>query len=309
MTADWVAVATRGRGLERRRLGRLGAERLAALPSLDAALAELIRTPYRRDVRPGMDLRAAQRGVFATLLWHLRVLAGWSRPVGAERIRRLAAGFEIANIVGRFSRLGGAAPEAEFTLGALTVGWTRFATLRTIAELRAGLAESAWGDPGGDEVGAVRLTLEAAWMQRIADRVPEARGWAMAYAAIVLARIIASAAEGGAVTVARRTLCEVLGGRADGARSWSDLAACVPRACAWALEGIEHPTELWRAEARLWARIEREAFRLGATVQPGPEKIVGLVALLAADARRTRAALELAARGGGVLPSWFDAVA
>jgi hypothetical protein len=290
-------------------LGRLGVDRLAALPSLDAALAELVRTPYGRDVRPGMDLRAAQRGVFATLLWHLRILAGWSRPSGAERIRPLAAGFEIANLLGRFAQFGGAPPEPEFTLGALNVGWARFVAAPTIAELRAQLAESDWGDPGSDEIGAIRLALEAVWMERIADRVPEARAWAVAYATILLARIVASGAAAGAVANARRRLRGVLGARTDAASVWADLPACLPRASAWVLDGIAGPDELWRAEARVWARIEREAVRLNATVRPGPEMIVGLVALLAADARRTRAALELAARGGGVIAPWFDAVA
>ncbi|MGA2393502.1 MAG: hypothetical protein ABSH03_09160, partial [Candidatus Lustribacter sp.] len=102
---------------------------------------------------------------------------------------------------------------------------------------------------------------------------------------------------------------EAFGARTDAASVWADLPACLPRASAWVLDGIAGPDELWRAEARVWARIEREAVRLNATVRPGPEMIVGLVALLATDARRTRAALELAARGGGVIAPWFDAVA
>lgn len=189
MTSDWVAVCTRGRGLQRRRVGRDGALQLASMPTAAAAVAALTHTPYGRDVRAGMDLGAAQHAVCATLLWHLRILAGWSRPSGAERVRRLAAGFEIANVTALVARLTGRAAPPPFELGALTVGWTRFAASTSIADLRRRLASSAWGDPGSDDLGAIRLALLHEWIASVADGVPEAREWALAYGAIVRERI------------------------------------------------------------------------------------------------------------------------
>lgn len=298
MIADWVAATVRGRGLAGRRLGKRGARQLAAAPSLVAAVSALAGTPYGREVRIGMDLRTAQHAVYATLLWHLRILAGWARPGGAERVRRLAAGFEIANVVNRFARLNGRSAQPEFTLGALSLAWIRLAGARNPAELRTSLAGSGWHDPQSEDSSAVRIALEAGWAQRVAERVPEARNWAVAYAVLLVARMLAAAVAFAPESTVHRSLRSLLGMRYASASSFAELPQCIPSTGAWVLAGIDGPDDLWRAETRWWARLETEGARLCAAPRPGPGMIVGVTALLAADAWRTCGALELAARGG-----------
>ena len=79
MTAAWVAGSVRARAMARRRYGAAAARSLAAGPSLADALNTLSDTPYGRDVHPGQSLAEAQHALGDTVLWHLRVLAGWMR--------------------------------------------------------------------------------------------------------------------------------------------------------------------------------------------------------------------------------------
>lgn len=308
MTGDWVAVAVRGRGLAGRRLGHAGSSRIANASSLALAVADLSRTAYGRDVRAGMDLRSAQHAVYVTLAWHLRILAGWAPVHGADRVRRLAAGFEIANIIGGLARIAGRPSEPPYALGALAVGWATIAPARTPAAVRKALASSAWGDPGSDDLAAIRTVLDAAWARRVSDRVPEAQAWASAFAALLVARALAAGVSLANADVARRHIGAVLGLRWERAATLGDLAGLVPRAAAWVLEGVTGPDDLWRAEARWWNRLEADGLRLCATPRPEPGIVVGLVALLAVDAWRTRGALERAARGGTAVEG-FDEVA
>jgi hypothetical protein len=309
MTGDWVAVAVRGRGLAGRRLGRAGVRRIAQYSSVAAAVADLSRTAYGRDVRPGMDLRTAQHAVYATLAWHLRILAGWAPIHGADRVRRLAAGFEIANITGRLAHLDGRPAEPAFTLGALAVGWSNVAAARTPAEVRQALTASAWGDPGSEELAAIRMVLAAAWARRVSEHVPEADAWSSAFAALLVARALAAGVFLASDDVTRRHISAVLGLRWTRAATLAELPSLVPRAAAWVLEGVKAPGDLWRAELRWWNRLEVDGLRLCATPRPEPGMVVGLVALLAADAWRTCGALERAARGGHVTAEDFDEVA
>jgi hypothetical protein len=72
------------------------------------------------------------------------------------------------------------------------------------------------------------------------------------------------------------------------------------------LEGIDQPTDLWRAETVWWRRVEADGFALlrkGSSQRP----LIGAVAVLAADAWRVCAALELSDRGGAPLEA-FDAL-
>jgi len=83
----------------------------------------------------------------------------------------------------------------------------------------------------------------------------------------------------------------------------------LPARARWALEGATDPDELWRGEARWWSRVERDGFALlGERSGFGSAPVLGAVAVLAVDAWRVRAALELAARGGRPLEV-FDALA
>jgi hypothetical protein len=65
--------------------------------------------------------------------------------------------------------------------------------------------------------------------------------------------------------------------------------------------------ELSQAEAAWWDRLEADAESAASLASLGPAAVVSTVALLAVDARRVRAALTLAARGGTPLEA-FDAV-
>ena len=89
-------------------------------------------------------------------------------------------------------------------------------------------------------------------------------------------------------------------------------AALLPSDVRWVLQGIDRPDDLWRASAGWWHRVEQDAF--GLLRQAGFERapVVGAAMLLAVDAWRVRAALEVAARtptGGPAVLEAFDAVA
>ncbi|MEU2738809.1 hypothetical protein ABZ656_26425 [Streptomyces sp. NPDC007095] len=129
-----------------------GAQDVAGAVTLDDALRYLGATAYGHDLGSEADLADAQRAVSATLLWHLRVLAGWQPRAGATAIRLLASGFEIANVDDHARALSGATPSPParrpYGLGALATAWPRLSHTGSPAELRAAMAGSAWGDPG-----------------------------------------------------------------------------------------------------------------------------------------------------------------
>ncbi|MCF6474613.1 hypothetical protein FAF44_40465 [Nonomuraea sp. MG754425] len=295
MTASWVAGATRARSLARRRTGPAGARRLAAYGSVPEAVALLDDTPYGHDVRPGQSLAQAQWAVLATLLWHLRVLAGWLPREGGQQVRVLARWFELANADELICRLAGGTPEPEFVLGSLGTAWQRLRLCASLAEVRAALAASPWGDPGGAGPREIQLGMRLAWAEQVVGSVPQARSWALGATALLLART--RLAEGAEPAGPARGRCRtLLGDAALNASSVGELAGRLPAAARWALHEIEDPAELWRGEERWWQRLEDDGRGLltGAGFTAGP--VLGAVAVLAADARRVRAALELAAR-------------
>lgn len=259
MSLAWVAGSVRASLLASRRVGRAGARALAGSGSLPAALRELAGTPYGPELDGARSLDDAQRAVAATLLWHVRVLAGWLPAAGGERLRALTAWFEIANVQDRLAYLGGEAYRPPFDPGGLATAWPTLARAGSPEALRAALADSAWGDPGGAEPAAVAAAMRAAWAARVIAAVPEAADWARAAATLADAR-------------------------SDGSE------------------------DLWLAEASWWSRVEAEAARLAAAHRQGPSTAVGVVALLAADAWRVRAALAAAALGPAGQEA-FDAVA
>jgi hypothetical protein len=69
---------------------------LAGHATLETAV-DALAAVYGRDVHVGMSMDKAQHAVASTLLWHLRVLAGWV-PTERPILRVLAGGFEIANV-------------------------------------------------------------------------------------------------------------------------------------------------------------------------------------------------------------------
>jgi hypothetical protein len=313
VSAAWVAATTRGRGLARRRLGRDGALRLARLEGLEPALAELAQTPYGHDVRRGMDLPAARHAVSAAALWNLRVLAGWGPALGAGRVYALVAGFEAANISGHLAAIDGRVPSPPFELGSMAGVWPVVARARVPAEVRRVLASSPWGDPGTEDFAGVRLALRLAWARRVAAAVPEAALWAGASTALAMARALAVGAAPAPGTPAARDATRLLGSRWATARSPGDLVDALPHSVRWALSGVDPGSwaeaDLWQAEARWWVRVESDAAALAVPPRPDPSVVVGVAGLLGADAWRIRAALELAARGGGPLAEVLDAVA
>ncbi len=67
---------------------------------------------------------------------------------------------------------------------------------------------------------------------------------------------------------------------------------------AWALDGVDDPADLWRAELAWWRRVAADAERLTRSRLDGGEVAIGAVALLAFDAMRLAVALAVAAQGG-----------
>jgi len=309
MNAGWVAAGVRARGLARRQLGRDGARGLATSSSLAAALGTLAHTAYGREVRTEMDLASAERAVFATLLWHMRILAGWGPPLGSGPLRLLATGFEVANVTDQLARIGGQKAPSPYALGSMATAWPAISEARTAAEVRVALASSSWGDPGGEDLATVRLALLLGWARRVLDGVPGAADWAISGSALVVCRVLMADAFSGLGPSARRDAHHLLGSGWQEASSPGDLARHVPKAAAKVLEGASGPDDLWRAEALWWSNLEASGTALAARSTLDVSSSVGVVGLLAVDAWRTRAALQVAARGGGDIVELFDAMA
>ncbi|MGI5133251.1 MULTISPECIES: hypothetical protein [unclassified Streptomyces] len=285
---------------------------MASAGSLEVALHHLAETPYGKYARTAVGLPEAQRAVSATLLWHLRVLAGWLPPGGARLLRPLAAGFEVANVASRLSSQEGpgTAPGASqwqpYRLGALETAWRALEHAATPAELRTVLAASPWGDPGGDTPWALVTGMRIAAARLTAAAVPSARRWARARAALLTAREL-FVHQRRLSEPMRRNAAELLGSRAVDAPSFPDFRDRLPSAARWVLEDVGKPGELWRAEASWWRVIGQDGFGMLREGRYGPEGVVGAVAVLSVDAWRVRAALESAARGGRPLEE-FDAL-
>ena len=305
MSLAWVAGSVRAKALARRRLGRTAIRELAACSTTESALHMLTGTAYGRDVRPGLTVEQAQHAVRAALLWQLRVLAGWQPRAGAELVRRLAAWYEIANVEEQFRRFAGEPAEPAYELGALATSWRRLATCAGPAQLREALASSPWGDPGGDEPHAVGVAMRLTWAQRVAALSPLLVPWAAGAATLLLTRDHSRVGRT-LPTPGRRAASALLGNRALDAGSLRELATAAGPDAAWVLEGIEEPTDIWLAETAWWRRVEADGVALlhaGADRRP----VLGTIAVLAADAWRVCAALELSARRGTPLEV-FDAL-
>ncbi|HEV7213028.1 MAG TPA: hypothetical protein VGN47_15060 [Blastococcus sp.] len=307
MSARWVAGTVRARAMAHRRIGAGGARALAASPSLEDALATLSASPYGHDVRTGQTLAEAQRAVGDTLLWNLRVFAGWLPPDGGRQLRLLAGWFEIANVEELLRGAAGGPAAAPFRLGALATVAPRLAAAGSPAELRRVLAASPWGDPGGEAPADVVPALRLAWAERVAGGVPPARPWALAGGALLVARELFVAGRP-LPAVAEATARRLLGRAATTATTPAGFAAVLPRPAREALAGVTDPPSLWRAEARWWTRLDSDAAALLRRPRFTADPVVGAVGAAAADAWRVCAALECAARGGQELEV-FDAVA
>ena len=297
MSASWIAGSVRARLLvAERRLGRDGAAEVAAARSLPEAVAVLASSPYRRALRPGLDLAAAQRAVAETTLLQLRLLAGWLPADALGSLRALAAWYELANLEDRVAYLAGGPLRHPFELGSLSTAWPRAAEGQSLEELRRILAASAWGDPGGATPSQLGLGLRLAWARRVDAEAPEAGRWAAGAAALLLVRALF--VEGLPVDLLPVQAPPLLGSAWRAAGTFERFAESLPQAAAWSLAGVESPEDLWRAEAAWWTRVEAEAEGLLHVSVAGRGVVVAAAALLAADARRTIVALGAAARRG-----------
>lgn len=307
MSIGWVAAGVRGRAMTRRRLGRGAARSLAASPSLESALAVLARSPYGHDVRTGQNLAEAQRAVVDTAVWNVRVLAGWAPREGVTMLRVLLGILEANNVDDHLRALLGAEAPPPYRLGALDTAWSRLAATTSAAEVRRVLAASAWGDPGGETPREIGLAMRTSLADRVMAAVPVAAEWAAGATALLVAREVALEHRD-LPPVAQGLAARVIGPAAVAARTLPELVLALPTAARWALSEVADATDLWAAEGRWWGRVERDALTLSRNVNAGSDALIGAVAVLAVDAWRVRAALEVAARNGSRLEV-FDALA
>jgi len=296
MKPSWTAGVTRARLLLSRTIGPEHARAIAGCRSLEEALGALAGSAYGQRVPSGADLQSAQRGVADTLLWHLRIMAGWLPPAGAALVRVLAAWFELFNIDARLAALVSDGREPPpFELGALATAWAAVAQARSLEEVMEAVNASPWGKVDGGGPAGLAIGLRVAWARRVQSAVPEAERWVMGAAALLVAREV--------VVVGSRARAEQLrrlpgiGERALEAASLPELRAALGEQAAWALAGIEAPDELWCAELRWWDQVERDGPELLRTLS-AEAVVAAAAALLAVDAQRTVRALEAAARGG-----------
>jgi len=296
LSAEWIAGTVRGRLLLERRLGEQPARGVAAQSSLVAALRLLLASPYGRDLGAAQELAPAQRAVAATALWHLRILAGWLPPDGAVLLRALAGWYELVNVEHHLAWIvTGATPPPPFQLGGLATVWPRVEPARSLAEIRAALASSPWGEPAGEEPLTLHLALRAGWARRVINHGGSAREWAQAAVALFVARELLLASQEDP-----RRLLALPGVDASwlSASSVPELAARLPARIGWALRDVQQPEQLWRAELAWWRRVEDDAQALMRSPVGSPALVVGTVALLMVDARRAAQALAIAALGG-----------
>jgi hypothetical protein len=221
----------------------------------------------------------------------MRVLAGW---------------FEIANVAELLAELDGRGHGSYFELGSLATAWSRSRHARSLAELRSTLAESAWKDPGGEAAADIVVGLRARWAERAAALGEPARSWAAGALALLLA-----AERFGTGRSDHKVLGSVaislLGPAAAAAGTIDELASALSAKVSWVLAPRTSTADLWRNEVLWWRRVENDAHGLLARSGFDSGFVIGTTALLATDARRVRSALEIAARGGGMVEA-FDAV-
>jgi hypothetical protein len=292
----WAAGVARARLLLGRALGPAAAREIAARRSLEEATAALAGGAYGERVQPGADLATSQRAVAETLLWHLRILAGWLPAGGATLVRVLAGWFELVNVDARLAALTGDGREPPpFELGALATAWPAIDRARTPDAMAAAVAASAWDEPGGRSPAELALGMRVSWARRAAETAPEASDWVFGAAALLAARELFTGA--GPAHVAQLQHLPGVGAAPLSAGSVRELRDVLGPRAAWSLADAAGPDDLFRAELGWWTRVERDAHALLRTTEDRAV-VLAAVALLAADAQCTARALAAAARGG-----------
>lgn len=299
MKADWVAASVRARSLALRRVGAGASHEIAAKRNLAAGLELLAGTVYGERLAGCTSLADAERSTRETVLWQLRVLAGWVPATGTRLVRAAAAAFERENILDLAESLaaGGPAPQP-FDVGSLSTAWNRLRTARSLDELTEGVRSSPWDEGGSLDLPVARDELTVVSLRRLATVAPAARPWAEAASALIVARIVLvdrSAASRPLIRLVR----PLLGEDWERSRDLRGMVAAFPRTTQEIFRGVTSPKDLWRAEAGLRSLCESDGFRLLRGSLPGPDIILGAIAVLATDAWRVRAALASAAEGLG----------
>ena len=288
---------TRARLLLSRAIGPGLASTIAGSPSLADGLAALAGSAYGERVRAGQDLTAAERGVAETLLWHLRILAGWLPAGGAALVRALAGWFELANIDARLAALAGDGREpVPFALGTLATAWGAAEQARTTEELAEAVAGSAWTLPLAHAPAELAISLRVAWARRVAESAPEASDWVAGAGALLAARELLVAQSSKHAELLRRY--PGIDDRAFGLGTLTAFRNAVGARASWALGTTTEPDELWRAELAWWDRVEEDG-RLLLRRSDDESVVLAAVALLAVDAQRTARALRSAAHSAG----------
>jgi len=308
MNANWVAASIRARSLSQRRLGAGRCRQIATVANLPTALALLADSGYAQRLVGVTRLTAAQRAIFETLLWQLRVLAGWLPPGGTGLVRAITAIYERDNIVALARHLEGGLELSEaYQLGALATAWPRLQHQPSLPALTEALRQSAWGISGPTDAVALRDVLTLAWLRRLSAAAPAASGWARSASALVAARMLL-VDQTGPTSRVLDLVRPWLGREWAGTRDLDRFRASLPRSARTVLDGIDDPADLWRAEARLRADVEADGFRLIHASLLGPDVVLGAIAVLAVDGWRLRAALAAAEAGTG-FSEVLDAVA
>ena len=299
MKSDWVAACVRARSMAQRRVGAGSSLELAAEPTLAAALAALAPTYYAERLHGVSNLAAAERAISETVLWQLRVLAGWLPGTGTALARATAGTFEIENIVALAHQLDGGTAAAEpYRLGALATAWPRLGQADSRERLAALLRTSAWGDVGGGGPGQLRAALTVSWVRRLAAVAPPAQQWRGVACVLAAARSLGPDGVSAAPQLLH-LLRPVLGREWEGTRNIADFRASLPPSLQKVVRDLVSPQELWRVEARVHGQVEADGFRLLHDSLPGPDVVLGAIVVLSIDAWRVRAALAAAASGAG----------
>lgn len=297
MKPGWVAGRTRAQLLLSRAIGAEHARTIARARSLPDALAALAGSAYGERVHLDASLTAAERGVAETLLWHLRILAGWLPAGGAVLVRALAGGLELLNVDARLAALAGAGAEPQpLTLGGLATAWPAVERAHGLEEIVDALSASAWGPVSARSAPQLSIELRVAWARRVHDAAPGAVEWVAGAGALLVARELLLAGSHAYVAQLRRL--PAMNERALQAGSPGELRAALPAQASWALDGVQEPQQLWQAELRWWQRVQDDARVLIGGAED-ENVVLAAVALLASDARRTGRALVSAALGGG----------
>lgn len=292
MNADWVAASVRARSIAQRRVGAGKSRSIAAQPTLTDGLALLSGTVYAERTDQCTSQAATEWAISDTVLWQLRVLAGWIPGTGTRLVRAAAGAFERDNILALSRSLDdGHSPPESFALGSLALAWPRLRAARTTQELTEALRRSPWGEVGSGDATALRDILTLVWLRRLTRVAPAARPWAESTCALTVARILLvdhSAPPPRLVALIR----PLLGRTWETAESLPALQAALPKSVRTVFDDIRDPEDLWRAEARQRAQVETTGFRLLRSSLPGPDVVLGSIVVLAMDAWRVRAALS-----------------